>query len=160
MSEPLLTKLVIEEIKGRNAAIHAYDKMIWTVRSGYLTLFFGAWGLVLKALIDANQIGSRHRALVLTLLLVTVAIGLGAWAIDKNYVTRKFRVIAALNTLMDQIAKRSVIPAEVGLESLPELKVAGEPSSGPETGVGLLVYTVPLVALGLGLALFGRQGLW
>lgn len=43
------TKLINNELTGKNAAIHAYDKMIWKVRAGFLTLVFGAWRLAVKA---------------------------------------------------------------------------------------------------------------
>ncbi len=51
MTDTLLTKLLLGEVAGKNGAIHAYDKMVWTVRSGFLTLFFGGWGLLRKSLV-------------------------------------------------------------------------------------------------------------
>jgi hypothetical protein len=43
----LISKIIVDEIGGKNQAIHAYDKMIWTVRTGFLTLFFARWGILL-----------------------------------------------------------------------------------------------------------------
>ena len=54
-----LQELILNEIKGKNAAIHAYDRMSWTVRSGFLTLFFAAWGLVLGGMV--KSIGRRRK---------------------------------------------------------------------------------------------------
>lgn len=48
----LLEKLVLDEISGKNKAIHAYDRMMWTVRTGFLTLFFSGWGILLKAMVE------------------------------------------------------------------------------------------------------------
>ena len=45
MKPELLEHMILEEIKGKNAAIHSYDKMMWTFRSGYLTLVFADGGL-------------------------------------------------------------------------------------------------------------------
>ncbi len=38
--EELFTKIVLGEISGKNPAIHDYDKMVWSVRTGLLTLYF------------------------------------------------------------------------------------------------------------------------
>ena len=58
MNEDFLIKLVNSEIAGKNNAIHAYDKMIWTVRTGFLTLVFVAWSFVIKAAAVATMIES------------------------------------------------------------------------------------------------------
>ena len=34
-------EIILGEIAGKNSAIHAYDKILWMIRSGYLTLFYG-----------------------------------------------------------------------------------------------------------------------
>ena len=39
-NEAFITKIILDEITGKNQAIHAYDRMIWTVRTEFLTLFF------------------------------------------------------------------------------------------------------------------------
>ena len=48
--------IILGEIAGKNAAIHAYDKILWMIRTGYLTLFYGAWAIVLKGIIAKWQI--------------------------------------------------------------------------------------------------------
>src|SRR5262245_16003153 len=96
MSEPtIIEKLVLAEISGKNRAIHAYDKMMWTVRTGYLTLFSASWGFLLKGLIEnsATRPEAVDNHLLLTMLLVSVALGSGGLVIDQNYARRKFRVI-------------------------------------------------------------------
>jgi hypothetical protein len=52
------------EVAGKNAAIASYDHMIWTVRSGFLTLFFGGWGLLLKSLLELEPLKPQHYAIV------------------------------------------------------------------------------------------------
>jgi hypothetical protein len=92
----LLRQVILDEIKGKNEAIHSYDQMIWTVRSGYLTLFFGAWGLLLGAMLKENP--GAHHNIILALLLVSGGLALGGLLTDLNYVSRKFKVICNLNT--------------------------------------------------------------
>ena len=61
-----VTGLIVGEMTGKNAAIHAYDRMIWTVRTGFLTLLFGAWGLLISSisndLADAELVASGGNA--------------------------------------------------------------------------------------------------
>lgn len=55
MEEPFLEKIIQSEISGKNAAINSYDKMMWTVRSGFLTLVFAAWGLIIKSALEVKS---------------------------------------------------------------------------------------------------------
>ena len=48
MDKAFLTKTIGDEISGKYQAIHKYDKIMWTLRSGFLTLVFGGGGLVIK----------------------------------------------------------------------------------------------------------------
>ncbi len=43
-----LERMVQAEIGGKYLAVHAYDRMLWTIRSGFATLFFAGWGLLLR----------------------------------------------------------------------------------------------------------------
>jgi len=89
--------LISSEIGGKKQAIHAYDRMIWTVRSGFLTLVFAGWGLIIKALVE-NKTGSGNIApYIFILSAFSLALAVGAYRIDLNYVRRKFRVIMAVN---------------------------------------------------------------
>jgi len=97
MSErPFVEQIILDEIGGKNNAIHAYDHMLWTVRSGFLTLFFVGWGFLLKGLLDQQHPGAVDEAVtrVMTpMLLVSLGLSVGGFIIDLNYVRRKFRVI-------------------------------------------------------------------
>ena len=75
MSElSLLEKLVLEEIGGKNRAIHAYDRMMWTVRTGFLTLFFAGWGILLKALVEKPSSHCCHNRLAYTLFIFSIVV--------------------------------------------------------------------------------------
>lgn len=94
--------IILGEIAGKNNAIHAYDKIIWTVRSGYLTLMFAGWAIVIKAAIDKGGDFGQIGHLLIAMFVVSTGFMVGAFIIDKNYVRRKFRVIASLNRLLSQ----------------------------------------------------------
>jgi hypothetical protein len=109
MSElSLLEKLVLDEISGKNRAIHAYDRMMWTTRSGFLTLFFAGWGVLLKALVEkpSREPSAVDNRILLVTTLVSVMLGIGGLVVDLNYARRKFRVIYALDRLMSGVLQR------------------------------------------------------
>jgi hypothetical protein len=58
--ESTITRLALAEVEGKNKAIHAYDQMIWTVRSGFVTLFFGAWALLFQQLLGVQRLSWLH----------------------------------------------------------------------------------------------------
>jgi len=131
MGEPtLVEKLMLAEIDGKNRAIHAYDKMMWTVRTGFLTLFFGGWGILLKGLLEnpATRSGRVDSRVLLAMLLVSIALGIGGLVIDRNYARRKFRVIYSLDKLTSSVVRRSPV-----LEKLDDietfLQVSGDKSN-------------------------------
>jgi len=97
----LLQKIILDEMTGKNQAIHSYDKMIWAVRTGLLTLLFAGWGILIKSIID-NSSGTQItlNRLLIAMLLVSAALSVGGLIIDQNYIRRKFRVIYALDCLL------------------------------------------------------------
>ncbi len=100
MEKEILEKIIIDEKAGKNLAIHAYDKMVWTVRSGYLTLVFGGWGFVVKSAVETDAKLAHISPYILMLSGFTIALSIGAYLIDRNYARRKFRVIYAVNNLI------------------------------------------------------------
>ena len=96
-----LKSLINGEIAGKNNAIHVYDRMIWMVRSGFLTLVFAGWSLMLKAAVENKVDILQIAPYVFMLCGFTLALAIGGFMIDRNYVRRKFRVIKALNGLME-----------------------------------------------------------
>jgi len=100
MDKTFLEEIISEETAGKNAAIHAYDKMMWTVRSGYLTLVFGAWSLLIQSAVKQKIDFTFLKPYLILLASLTIVISIGAFLIDRNYARRKFRVIHAVNELM------------------------------------------------------------
>lgn len=149
-NDDFLEKVILGEIEGKNRAIHAYDGMVWKIRTGFLTLLFGGWAILLKGIITESTAG--YGKIILGLFLFSLGFAFGAWYVDRNYVRRKFRVILALDRLTEEI--RSCRGAY--LKIAPELlKVAGDnadmsyDSKGYREAVKaeLSVYLVPLVIL-------------
>ena len=104
-SESILKDVILGEIGGKNAAIHAYDGIIWKVRSGFLVLVFSGWSILLKSMGDGSLQKENTILLVSCMFLISLAISIGGWMIDRNYVRRIFKVILALNKLMDVLKK-------------------------------------------------------
>lgn len=149
----LLAKLILGEIEGKNRAIHAYDGMVWKIRSGFLTLLFGGWAIVLKGIVEStDKTPGDYKPLAWGLFLFSVGFALGAWYVDRNYVRRKFRVILALDGLTDAIRDCGGDYLEIPPELL---KVAGDNAGMPFDSAGyreaskaeLSVYLVPLLIL-------------
>ena len=102
----LQRELILGEIGGKNAAIHAYDKIIWIIRSGFVSIVFGAWALLLTGAARGGGL-VENRGLVGLLTVLTFGAALFAWYADRNYVQRKFKVIASLDLLMDFVLTRA-----------------------------------------------------
>ena len=158
-----LRELAMTEVTGKNAAIASYDQMIWTVRSGFLTLFFGGWGLLLQALLAVVPLKGGHYAIIGALLLISTALAFAGASIDRNYVRRKFRVIASLNQRLRELATGpSSLPHGTGDTILiDQLRIRGDTDDDSydisgyanERRVGRIIFAVPLSALAAGLVL-------
>lgn len=152
-------QIVLDEIAGKNAAIHAYDHIIWVIRSGYLTLFFAGWALILRGLIETTKPEASIEHYIPMMLVISVGLTIGGLVIDLNYVLRKFRVIASLNQLMEFAFRHGDTLDGLGTEEvdlLTTLRVAGDAgispfgtSKGLHTAViaSLVVYLTPFVCL-------------
>jgi hypothetical protein len=101
-NESLLEKTIMFEMSGKNQAIHEYDKMIWNLRIGFLTVFFAVWSLLIKSIIDKANIIALNKTLLL-MSIIAFFVALGALIIDINYTRRKYRVIKAINVLYKYI---------------------------------------------------------
>ena len=163
----LLEQIILDEIAGKNKAIHSYDRILWTVRSGFLTLFFAGWGLMLNAILRGGL--AQPSKLIVPMLFVSLGLSCGGFIIDLNYVRRKFRVIAALNQLLSLVlhqpnAEPNLASADGLRKSLPEvMKVSGDTGdTSYRTGgysnalrVTIVLYFLPLLLLTLGLYIVG-----
>lgn len=149
----LLQKIVLGEIEGKNRAIHAYDDIVWKIRTGFLTLILGGWAIVLKGIVDAQSPHiEQYRSLVCALLLFSLGFAFGAWYIDRSYLRGKFRVILALNALIDELATSG---KDLNTLSSKLLNVVGDDAQRPFDCPGyreakwteLAVYLVPLIII-------------
>jgi len=165
-NEELITKIVLGEIAGKNQAIQAYDKLIWTVRTGFLTLFFAGWGIILKSVVDNSaSTGFDIGRVLLAMLLITTALSAGGIIIDQSYVRRKFRVIYALDSLLSKILiNSSQINTKID-EISKYIQVSGDKRNDNYLQVsgyknawmtGLAVYLIPVVSTFMGLLLLWK----
>ena len=147
-----MEKFVLSEIAGKKAAIHAYDGIVWKIRSGFLTLTFGGWAIMLQSLAGRDQAPHDYKPLVWGLYLFSLGFTLGAWFVDRSYIQRKFRVIIALDRLTEVLTARggdcSGIPADL-------LIIAGDNAIKPYDCAGYrnalkaesVVYLAPLTVI-------------
>jgi hypothetical protein len=162
-ADSTITRLALAEVEGKNSAIHAYDQMIWTVRSGFVTLFFGAWALLFQQLLGLQKLSWLHVGVFGALAAFSCVLAAAAYFIERNYVRRKFRVIASLNELMRQLEEETPTVALLA----PNLRVAGDTDAGdPDTpgfsserSVGRYIYGLSLLSLVIGLLLVAAGGL-
>lgn len=153
MDFEFVEKIVLGEIEGKNRAIHAYDGMVWKIRTGFLTLLFGGWAILLKGIVDSKDASpATYGTLIGGLFLFSLGFAFGAWYIDRSYVRRKFRVILALDRLMDEARDCAGDYHKISPELL---KVVGDSGEMPYDSTGYreaasaerIVYLVPLTIL-------------
>lgn len=165
--EKLIKQIILDAIRGKNKALHAYDRMIWTIRTGFLTLLFSGWGLLLSFIGKDIQKFPKLAILIPVMFFVSVALAFGGFLIDKNYVRRKFRVIFALNRLMELLSEYSedkVLDIEFRSGELKELlKISGDSASknyrevdgySGARLVSLIIFLMPIISVGLGSLIF------
>jgi hypothetical protein len=156
MNETILEKMVLGEIAGKNKAIHAYDEIAWKIRTGFLTLLFGGWGVFLRSTIDAKLPQQEFRAVLISLALFSAGFAYAAWSIDRSYLRRKFRVILVLDQISVALAESG---GDVTRVSPDLLRVAGDDALKPYDCLGfrdarrteLKVYLVPVLIVGVAL---------
>jgi hypothetical protein len=89
-------KIVLGEIEGKNRAIHAYDGIVWKICSGFLTLLFGGWSILLTGIVQTmDKSPADYQPLAWRLFLFSLGFAFGARYVDRNYIRRKFRVVLA-----------------------------------------------------------------
>lgn len=150
-----IEKVVMNEVSGKYAAIHAYDGMIWKVRVGFLTVVFAGWSLVVKTAIEKHADFAVIAPFIFILSGFSIALALGGYMIDRNYAKRKFRVIVALNELFQFITTVNFgnMASETSSRLLDLLKISGDAANNKyaskaysnEIFVSKIVYIVPSV---------------
>jgi hypothetical protein len=159
--------IIIKEIDGKNQAIHEYDKMLWALRTGFLTLFFAGWGLLLAPFAEQKPIPDNQLIDINTLLLVMASISLticiGGFLIDLNYIRRKYRVIHSLDLLYKRIFSQEKLNELKTEQFLDLIQVSGSKANknyiktsggySREKIVTYLIYLMPIISMIVGIVL-------
>lgn len=103
MSHAISEQVLLNEINGKNNAIHAYDKIVWQIRTGFLTLVFGGWAFIIKGAIVSGKSFHDISEYISVMAVFSFLLSISGYIIDRNYIRRKFRVINALNGLQKLI---------------------------------------------------------
>jgi hypothetical protein len=152
-----LKNLIANEIGGKMNAIHAYDKMMWKVRSGFLTLIFAGWGIIIKSIIEAKTEMKTVLPYIFIFSTLSIALAIAGYKIDMNYAKRKFRIITSVNHLIPLIVKFTIEKMEVtNFEELTALlKISGDAHNDSYKGkpfnneviVSKILFFVPAVLI-------------
>lgn len=153
--EDLIFKMIMDEISGKIQAVHAYDKMVWTIRSGFLTLFFAGWGIIVKSIVDnSSDIQRILHPVLIAMILVSISFSIGGFVIDQSYVKRKFRVIHALDNIMLLMMQKNIQILSDTSDICNYIQVSGDKDdrlylevSGyrPERRAELVIYAIPII---------------
>lgn len=150
-----LHQLVVAEVAGKNTAIHAYDDIIWKIRTGYLTLLFAGWAILLKSIAERDPHSGRGFGIIVAaMVLFSLGLALSGWLVDLTYIRQKHRVILTLNRLTDAICDSDGDLHKVAKELL---RNAGENPGVEYKGVGYkeavrdatAIFFLPVVTLAL-----------
>ena len=154
---PIFYQLLFNELEGKNRAIHAYDSILWKVRTGFLTLIFAGFGIILSGLIKDGVDISRAQQYLFVMLLVSSGLSISAIIIDINYLNRKFRVIRHLNKLLKVASTLDANPNEEKLKELRQyFKVSGDSGGNfykdvkgysGALSIAFFVYLIPVFVL-------------
>lgn len=161
--EDMIFKMITDELSGKIQAIHAYDRMIWMIRSGFITLFFAGWGIIFKSVIDnPSQSKDNLHNVLIALTLISIALSIGALVLDRNYVKRKFRVIYAFDELMSLIMRNDINILSNPNQIIAYMQVSGDKNDTSYREVsgydnecwnGWVIYVVPIIMIAAGVAL-------
>lgn len=159
--EPLNQKIILQELECKNEAIHEYDKMLWPLRTGFLTLFFAGWGILLKSFIENKCTGELNSILIM-MAIISLVICCGGLMIDINYSRRKYRVIYSLENLnkilifitsenkLDPKTVEEYLLVSGAKDDTKYLQVSGYTK---EKNVALIIYLMPLITMVIGIIL-------
>jgi len=163
LNEILTEKIIMKEIDGKIQAIHEYDKMLWALRTGFLTLFFAGWGLMLKSLLGVTPV-EKMNLILLMMTLLSMIICIGGISIDLNYVKRKYRVIYALDLLYGHILGEEKFDESLIAKIREFISISGCKANKhylwvlgytKERDVALLIFLMPMISL-----IFGVIVIW
>lgn len=138
--ETFSKQTVLNEISGKNVAIHAYDKIIWQVRTGFLSLTFGGWTFIIKGAIENGKTILQTSDFFYIMIAISIVLGISGFLIDRNYIRRKFRVINSLSILQELLINNEIdfenIKDTDRLKIIPHIKIVGDSGNKNYKGVG------------------------
>ena len=147
--QDVIEKIILGEVEGKNRAAHAYDSIVWKIRSGFLT--FAVRWLVDPAdgiVQTKDKPPADYQTLAWGLFLFSLGFAFRARYVDRSYIRRNFRVVLALDLLIDEIGSCAGDYRKLSPELL---RVAGDNPAMPYDGAcyreasraELSVYLVP-----------------
>lgn len=159
----LQQKIVMDEIAGKNNAIQTYDQTLWKIRSGFLTLFFAAWGALLSmsGLFSSGLQNADLKAIATAMLSVSFGLSVGGFIIDLNYIRRKYRCIYALSHLLTDAFDNIDTPGSYKHKAV-WMKISGDDKDIKPNKVNsykgalvepLVLYSVPFLSILTGILL-------
>jgi len=93
-----LEELVRSELQGKDMAIERYDSILWKIRSGYVTILYGAISLLGGAI---SQFGREIQSLPWLALALIWGFSICAFIIDRGFLRSKIQVVIAKDKLVD-----------------------------------------------------------
>jgi hypothetical protein len=150
----MLKDVVLGEISGKNAAIIGYDGIIWKIRSGYLTIIFAGWAVLLKGLAEGALDSEKSILIVICMYLASLSLSIGGAMIDRNYVQRKFKVIGDPALVPVELLKNAGDPTnardaeKVGTNGEQKFKTEGYKTA--QQAGHIIYWTPPILFAGIG----------
>lgn len=125
----LLEQVFLSEISGKNCAIQSYDDIIWKIRTGYLTLFFAGWAILLTGMVESARPQAQEFVIYIAVMfLFSLGLTVGGFFIDSTYTQRKAKVICALDRLTNSVGKCGGDLKKISLELL---QISGDDPDAP-----------------------------
>lgn len=94
-------ELIMAELDGKLKAIAGYDEILWKIRAGYVGILYGSLAITIgtSGIPDLQTLIDKP-SLILTLFLLVAGFSISSYIVDRTYLAKKVRVIAARNLLM------------------------------------------------------------
>ncbi len=92
-----LEELIWAELQGKDTAIERYDSILWKIRSGYVTILYGAISLLGSAI---SLLDREIQSLSWLVLALIWGFSICAFIIDYGFLKSKFQVVIAKDRLV------------------------------------------------------------
>lgn len=102
-------ELIMAELDGKLKAITGYDEILWKIRAGYVGILDGSLAIIIGTSgIEDLQTVINEPSRILTLFLLIAGFSISSYIVDRTYLAKKVRVIAARNLLMKLMFNKEV----------------------------------------------------